>query len=975
MFMIRLILQHTHTNERKSSFLIFLFTLLISSLSFGQGTIVFDTPGSGTWVVPCGVTEIEVQVWGAGGAGGGSTGNNRSGGGGGSGCYGFYTITVTAGHVFNYIVGAGGTGVVGDDGLNGESSEFGANTVGGGFGGIKDDFTSGNGCNTGPVDGNDGIDGTGDNGGNGGDAPNGGAGGIGTTTITGGDGASPGGGGGGSYGKSGNTDGTGGAGGDGQIIIFYNAPFPAGSGQALAACETDATLNADALPAGYQGTWSVSPAGPVITDDNDPNSTVTDLGLNEAYTFTWTVTAGGCAPVTDEVNIVTQSMEVDAGFDQNFCQTEFTMDANTPSVGSGEWSIVSGSAGITNYTDPNTTITGLAEGDCVTLEWTITNGACVGTDQVTICRPDAGESCNDGPCAAISVSTDCASPTSGAFAGATATQNPGQPGCGSYDFYGGDKIDVWFEATSDADGNLNLELSGTIYLNAALYTGNCTDLNQFSCHGFNNADPLIIQETGLPPNETIYVRVWRRINDATATFDICQTESQNEGDIMPGETTIACGSTYDFYDSGGDDGNYGNNELTTWLICPDQPGEYVTIDFSMVDIEAGSLDQLIIIDGDDASDPVFNPVPNTTSGVSYTSSHESGCLLISFRSDYTITRQGWEAIVSCTTDEVNNTSQYAACTEQNCIGGCMRTLCGIGSVEFTGDGFGIQELNFGNNGCMDTGERCANWFFINPQSAGYLTMDMYVNNGQNQDFAIWEGYPPSLACPSITEENPIMCNIGPATNLGTGFNSEYSSFNTAYEDNLIVTQQQIDDGVYFIMMVQTFSNGNSCPQPTVDITFGGTVDLSCDNPIEPPSTLDVSLLEFNALNKGNANYVYWTTSAERDNDFFTLEYSSDGKRWETISIMNGAGNSTDINGYSFNHIGYENAINYYRLTQTDYDGTSETFDIVSVDNRSDKKVVKVYNLLGQEINLETYKGVVIFQYDDGTTQKKYLHNH
>lgn len=946
-----------------NSFLLFI-GLLTSFFGVGQVTVTINTPGAGSWVVPCGVTEIQVQLWGAGGAGGGSTGNNKSGGGGGSGCYGFFTIPVTEGASISYTVGAGGAGVTGGTGQDGGSTVFGPHTVGGGFGGVVDDFTPGNGCSTGPVNGNPGIAGISSTGGNGGAAPNGGAGGTGTTTITGGSGDSPGGGGGGSHNKSGSTNGTGGAGGNGQIIIFYEAPFPAGLGQALATCETSTTLNALALPAGYAGTWSVSPAGPVIDFPSANNSSVSNLGLNEIYTFTWTVSniGGGCPAVTSQVNAATQSMEVNAGFNQNFCQTVFVMNANPPiAPATGLWSVVSGSATITNPLSPTTTVTGLAQGACVVLRWTITDGPCVGYDEVILCRPAAVASCNDDPCYAVEIPINGCSP--GSFAGSTVTQNPGQPGCGGYTFYGGDKIDVWFTATTDANGNLNLNLTGNQYLNAAIYTGTCSNLTQFSCHGWNNTtNPLFIQETNLPPNTVVYIRVWKLASPG-GTFSICQTASTNLGDIQPGDNAV-CGGT--FFDSGGSGGNYGNNELTTWTICPDTPGEFVSVNFSMVDLEAG-FDQLTIIDGDDASDPVLAV---TAAVGTYTSSHASGCLTFIFRSDLNITRTGWSATVSCVANAATNTYP-AVCNEQNCLGGCMRTLCGNpASVPFTGNGFGIQELTFGNNGCMDTGERCANWFFINPSSPGTLTMDMYVNNGQNQDFALWEGYAPSLACPSATGNQPILCNIAPSSNLGTGFNSSYSGFNTAYEDDLVITQQQIDDGIYFIMMVQTFSNGTSCPQPTVDITFDGTAGLSCDNPVDPPSTLDVSLLEFNALNKGRANYAYWLTSSERNNDFFTVQYSADGERWEDIAFIKGAGNSTQVNSYSFNHYDYAKGINYYRLKQTDYDGTTETFDIVSVDNRSDRYVIRTVNTLGQEVN-DNFKGIIIDQYSDGSSEKRY----
>lgn len=60
---------------------------------------------SNTWIVPAGVTEIMVEIWGGGGAG-------STAGGGGSGAYTRQTYTNTsAGSIVTFTVGAGGTGL------------------------------------------------------------------------------------------------------------------------------------------------------------------------------------------------------------------------------------------------------------------------------------------------------------------------------------------------------------------------------------------------------------------------------------------------------------------------------------------------------------------------------------------------------------------------------------------------------------------------------------------------------------------------------------------------------------------------------------------------------------------------------------------------------------------------------------------------------------------------------------------------
>ena len=65
-----------------------------------------------------------------------------------------------------------------------------------------------------------------------------------------------------------------------------------------------------------------------------------------------------------------------AGFDQSICAGSTKLSANTPTVGTGLWSVVSGIATITNPSSPISTVTGLAYPGTVTLRWTISNPPC-----------------------------------------------------------------------------------------------------------------------------------------------------------------------------------------------------------------------------------------------------------------------------------------------------------------------------------------------------------------------------------------------------------------------------------------------------------------------------------------------------------------------------------------------------------------------------------------------------------------------
>lgn len=129
--------------------------LLFAISAFGQTSTTITT--SGSWVVPVGVTSIQVEAWGGGGGGGGTASvASKSGGGGSGGCYVKHTtIAVTPGESLTITIGAGGTGGVGSgsvtQSVDGGSSSVArsATTLIRAGGGIKGIYLSAGGAGTG----------------------------------------------------------------------------------------------------------------------------------------------------------------------------------------------------------------------------------------------------------------------------------------------------------------------------------------------------------------------------------------------------------------------------------------------------------------------------------------------------------------------------------------------------------------------------------------------------------------------------------------------------------------------------------------------------------------------------------------------------------------------------------------------------------------------------------------------------------
>jgi hypothetical protein len=86
------------------------------------------------------------------------------------------------------------------------------------------------------------------------------------------------------------------------------------------------------------------------------------------------------------------------------------------------------------------------------------------------------------------------------------------------------------------------------------------------------------------------------------------------------------------------------------------------------------------------------------------------------------------------------------------------------------------------------------------------------------------------------------------------------------------------------------------------------------------ATLPIKLLYFNAKNNGDIVDLSWATGAEVNNEYFTVERSSDGKNFSGILNKRGAGNSSKTLYYSDVDKNPLQGQSYYRLKQTDYDG-------------------------------------------------------
>lgn len=104
----------------------------------------------------------------------------------------------------------------------------------------------------------------------------------------------------------------------------------------------------------------------------------------------------------------------------------------------------------------------------------------------------------------------------------------------------------------------------------------------------------------------------------------------------------------------------------------------------------------------------------------------------------------------------------------------------------------------------------------------------------------------------------------------------------------------------------------------------------------------IELIAFSGEAQAKGNLLKWITASEENNDYFIVQTSTDGVNFSELTKINGAENTTIATNYEFLDENFVNSTQYYRLSQTDFDGTttlSSTIAIVRQANIHDELTV------------------------------------
>jgi hypothetical protein len=127
------------------------------------------------------------------------------------------------------------------------------------------------------------------------------------------------------------------------------------------------------------------------------------------------------------------------------------------------------------------------------------------------------------------------------------------------------------------------------------------------------------------------------------------------------------------------------------------------------------------------------------------------------------------------------------------------------------------------------------------------------------------------------------------------------------------------------------------------------------------NNLPIDLVSFDGECLDNQANLEFVVASQVNNEYFTIERSKNLLSWEKLGDIVGGGTNNEEITYSFKDISPNSGDNYYRLSQTDIDGNTESFSPIAVTCESKVENYHIYpnpttNRIAVEFELEFYQG-------------------
>jgi hypothetical protein len=731
---------------------------------------------------------------------------------------------------------------------------------------------------------------------------------------------------------------------DDVVITFNRNPTAAAAGAdqtSSATCGLTSVTLAGNSPSVGTGAWSIiSGAGGNVTTPSSNTSTFTGTA-GSTYTLRWTVSNSPCTATTDDVVITFNQnpTAANAGPDQTGAATcgltSVTLAGNTATVGTGAWSIVSGTGGsVTTASSATSTFTGTA-GSTYTLRWTVSNSPCTAsTDDVVI-------TFNQNPSFPTSVSPAATTICHGNSVNLNATSAGN-----TINWYtvASDGIAIQTGVSSAADHSVSPTVNTTYYAEAQ---------NGSGCKSSRTATGLVMVE-----------------NPVSAVNTAIGTSLQTNDYVWVGQTdavwsTVTNWRQFDETNLVAAGSAPGSNNTNRIYVVQNATSSNCIFNASSLSL-GGELGVTSLLVGTGTSLNLNSQNLNLTGNITINGTFipGSGTITISGSSNQTI--DGSSAL-SFSNVTINKTGGTLTAAKDMTITGALTLTNGILDMNSKTLTIGTSSANGTITGgstssyivALDGGtpsklihrvNSTTNETYRFPIGTGskYTPVTIVMNSGStsNASIQVWTknskvtGMSNDMSCylnrSWFVEPTGIT---SPTYDIQLGFASGDFTGDPGFDLNPV----KLSSSIWYKPSGSLIPNGTtqgttiatSYALPSTPATSSGTVywngltSFSEFGGAGGSAPLPVELVSFAGSCEDGVVNLSWQTASEHNSSHFDLEKSRDGESWQVIETIPSAGNSNEL----LNYTAYDqvtNILNYYRLNQVDIDGTNKRYDPIAV---------------------------------------------
>jgi hypothetical protein len=207
---------------------------------------------------------------------------------------------------------------------------------------------------------------------------------------------------------------------------------------------------------------------------------------------------------------------------------------------------------------------------------------------------------------------------------------------------------------------------------------------------------------------------------------------------------------------------------------------------------------------------------------------------------------------------------------------------------------------------------------VQNRRAGSLALDLYKINFIKTD-AVINGDIRVASCVTFSVNNDIT--------LTAAFTIGGNLMNDQGNSSINGRPRPVEGSLIVAGSILGYNNANQIRNfLRTDVLIEGPTAVDC-NTIAP---LPVELSSFTAAFGGNQVNLSWTTASEKNSADFTVERSFDGETFSAVTKVAAAGTSSARREYAATDRGMRKGLNYYRLKQTDLDGTFSYSQVIPV---------------------------------------------